>query len=170
MKALGLFVVYSFALNASVFAEPRVRPLDAVSAAACAAGSRQSGTFRGLLDALQHSDLIVHVVLKRDMPSGIVGATRFVAERVSTRYIRVELSAALSHKARVSVLAHELQHAQEIAASGARSSLAVEAFYRASGKPALTLIDGWETDEAVAIERRVWRELGARAVAALPVE
>jgi hypothetical protein len=170
MKAFCLFVVYSFAFSTSHPAEPHVRPLDSVSAATYDEGVRRSGTFRALIDALQQSDLIVHVVTRRDLPSAIVGATRFVCDRGATRYVRVELSSALAPKARVSVLAHELQHAREIAGSGARSSVAVEAFYRVTGTRAPALVDGWESSDATAVERKVWLELGARAVAELPVQ
>jgi hypothetical protein len=170
MKAIGLFVVYWFTVSVSVPAEPHVRPLDPYSVATYETGARQSITFRALVDTLQRSDLIVHVVTTRDLPALVAGTTRFVADRGSTRYVRVDLSASLAPKARVAVLAHELQHACEIAGSRARSSIGVEAFYRLRGRRAPTLTSGWETREAAAVERRVWLELGSHAVAGLVAE
>ena len=70
----------------------------------------------------------------------------------------------------MSVLGHELQHASEIASSGIRTTNALVTFYRAEGRKASTVEDGWETTAAEITERRVWIELHTRAVTARAVE
>ena len=63
----------------------------------------------------------------------------------------------------VAMLAHELQHARELAESGARSSAAVQALYRRIGTGSHGLDDGYETTAAIDAGRRVWNELGGLA-------
>jgi hypothetical protein len=159
MKALISVVVYALVISVCLAAEsPRVRPVDPVAAQAFERGQHHSTTFRALVDELGQSDLIVHVVTNPTLPYGIRGATRFVATLGGVRYVRVDISSALSEKARTSVLAHELRHACEIARSTARSPAEVAALYRDIGE---TIATGFETDAADAAGRMVWSELNA---------
>lgn len=164
MKSLSVLMVSMLVSTAALHAEPpSVRPLDGVAAEAFARGMRRSETFRELVAGLEKDGLIVHVVTRRDLPPTVTGATRFVADRGGSIYLRIELSTWLPQSMRVSVLGHELQHASEIASSGARSSDAVLAFYKARGKKALTIGNGWETTAAEKTERQVWIELNTRS-------
>lgn len=140
----------------------QVRLLDPVSMVAFENGMRRSPTFRGLVADLQSSDVIVHVVTTLDLPPGVVGTTRFAAERGGWRYVRIHLATSLARKARTAALAHELQHAREIAHSSARSNQAVFSFYSSRGRQSSAMQDGWETAAAEAAERAVWAELGMR--------
>lgn len=160
MKMSCVVVVYLLALVSLSAAEPHVRRLDGLSAVAYDYGYERSETFRGLVAALEHSDVIVHVVSTRDLPLQVAGTTRFVGRQGGWRYVRVSIASTLMPKYRVTVLAHELQHALEIAESGAGTRDAVLAFYQAKGLRAPTLADGWETLAAAEVERRVWSELG----------
>lgn len=162
MKSLSVLVVSMLLSAAALRAEPSVRPLDSMSAEAFTRGMQRSETFRQLVAQLERDGLIVHVMTRRDLPASLTGATRFVADRGGSIYLRIELSAALPPAMRVSVFGHELQHASEIAASGARSSDAVVEFYRAGGKKATTIENGWETTAAEVAERKIWIELHTR--------
>lgn len=167
MKAWCALVVCAVVVGVRVSAQsPQVRPLDDVAEVAYQQGRRQSATFRSLIGELEQSDVIVHVVATRGLQAQVVGVTRFVAHQGNWRYIRIELSAALAPKSRISVLGHELQHALEIARSGADSAGGVLTLYRTTGIKAPTLVDGWETTAAQDVERRIWRELGRMSRAA----
>lgn len=163
MKVLSVLMLSLLVYSPVLHADPSsVRPLGSVAHEAFVRGMQRSETFRALVAGLEQDGLIVHIVSRRDLPPALTGATRFVADRGGAVYLRIELSASLQPAARVSVLGHELQHALEIASSGARNSAAVVAFYRIRGKRAPGIENGWETTAAEAIERRIWRELHDR--------
>ena len=61
---------------------------------------------------------------------------------------------------RVSILAHELQHARELAQSGASSSSAVRDLYQAIGRVADGGAARFETADAERVGRLVWVEMG----------
>lgn len=171
MKSWCVLVVYLLLVPALSSAQsPQVRVLDKVAGMAYEQGYAQSQTFRALVATLEASDVIVHVVTSRALQTQVSGATRFVTRQGGWRYVRIELSASLTQKSRTSVLGHELQHAVEIANCGATTADAVLAFYRTSGMKATTLVDGWESEDALRIERRVWSELGRPSRAARTVE
>jgi hypothetical protein len=164
MKSLSALIVSLFvSVPALASGPPSVRPLDGVAREAFFHGMRRSETFRELVAGLERDGLIVHVVTRRDLPTSLTGATRFVADIGGALYLRIELSASVPPGMRASVLGHELQHALEIASSGARSSAAVLALYKAGGKKASTIENGWETTAAEEVGRRIWIELHTRA-------
>jgi hypothetical protein len=75
-----------------------------------------SPTVRALLDELEQSDLIIHV---RAMPMEhrrhYSGAMRFTARSGGRRFLRIDVDLRLPREQRAAVLAHELQHAVEVA-------------------------------------------------------
>ena len=161
MKPLCVFLVWILVSGAALTAQaPRVRPLDPLASMAYVRGHDQSGTFRALVAELEASDLIVHIVTATGLPGGVAGTTRFAGRGGESRYVRIDLAAWLTAKQRVSILAHELQHACEIARSGAGSSVAIDALFRAIGTSA-TIPGGFETAQAEAAGRTVWIELDA---------
>lgn len=160
-------IVSSFVIGLGLVAVPAhvraqsVRPLDPPAAAAYELGQRRSEQFRALVAELDASDVIVHVVTTHDLPTGIVGTMRFVALIEGVRYVRVQLASTLTARRRAAMLAHELQHARELARSGAVSREAVRALYVEIGIPARGLEDDFETPEAEQAGRTVWFELGS---------
>jgi hypothetical protein len=94
---------------------PRVRPLDAPSAGALSRGRRDSPTLAALLDALERSDVIVHLETRWFRCSGVLAKTRFIARAGGQRYLRISVDARQPEEAAVALLGHELQHAREIA-------------------------------------------------------
>ena len=178
MKPLCVFLVWILVSGAALTAQaPRVRLIDPLASMAYIRGHDQSGTFRALVAELEASDLIVHIVTATGLPGSVAGTTRFAGRGGESRYVRIDLSAVVSKwvgetekridlaawltaKQRVSILAHELQHACEIARSGARSSSAIDALFRAIGT-STTIPGGFETAQAEAAGRTVWIELDA---------
>ena len=144
---------------------PRVRPLDLISTLAVERGGQESARFRALVGELEASDVIVHIVAAPSMPLGVIGTMRFVARLGDTRYIRIDLAATAPRDVRVATLAHELQHACEVARSTAGSHAAVRALYRSIGHEVPGSRDAYETDGAQQIAAEVWSELRSRRAA-----
>jgi hypothetical protein len=91
----------------------RVRTLDAHVGHLLAIGYRRSATFRRLVDALERSDVIVHV--ERRAIASDQAFMHFVTHAGGSRYLRITLDTELSADAGVALLGHELQHASEVA-------------------------------------------------------
>lgn len=87
---------------------------------------------------------------------GIAGTTRFVTSRGGYRYARITLNGDLPTRARSAILAHELQHACEIAASDANDLASLKRLFEREGHRAGGY---YETRLAVETERNVLREL-----------
>ena len=167
MPSLSLLVVYlavslTIALPgaSAVYAqEAHVRGLDPYAAGALERGQHRSQRFRELVQELNMSDVIVHVVSSPGFPSGVAGTTRFVASLGGARYLRVDLASTLSFDWQVVILAHELQHACEVARSAASSSGGVRALYQDIGKAVSGYSDVFETADAVRTGEDVRHEL-----------
>ena len=137
---------------------PHVRTLDAASRIAFDRGLEESPRFRALLDELEASDVIVHVVATPMLPFGVTGTMRFVAQLGHTRYVRIDLATLASPDARVATLAHELQHAIEVARSTVGSQVAVRELYRTIGEK-VPGRESFETEAARQAGADVWAEL-----------
>jgi hypothetical protein len=150
--ALSLFLLPS-AVTAGTSTTPR--PLDPVAAEAFAQALERSQTVRSLVASLEASNVIVHIESTRTMPMGIGGMTRFVATRGGYRYVRISLNAELWGRDRIAILAHELQHACEVANSAAADQASVRRLFEQSGHAVGSY---YETNAAAAIEHVVRSE------------
>lgn len=152
--AICVFVL----LPSRVVAEPVLtpRPLDALAAEAFAAAIERSATARSLVKRLEASNVIVHIESSRTMPLGIGGMTRFVVSRGGFRYVRIYIGADLPARARTAILAHELQHACEVADSHADDARGLRGMFEHHGHRSG---DFFETAAAIATERTVRLEL-----------
>lgn len=74
-----------------------------------------SRTLAALVDALERSDIIVHIEWDRLMRGGPVGETLFVTAAGEQRYLRIYLDPHMHDEMAMPILGHELQHASEIA-------------------------------------------------------
>jgi hypothetical protein len=172
MKSSWLLVVSLLAGLSPAGAQPlpHVRTLDVASKIAFDRGLEESPRFRALLDALDRSDVIVHVVSSPSLPNGLLGTMRFVARLGATRYVRIDLATLAMPDARVATLAHELQHALELARSSVASQQAVRELYRNIGEK-VPGRDSFETEAARQAGVEVWGELrSARRSARLTTE
>lgn len=134
------------------------RPLDPLAAETFAHALERSTTARTLVGQLESSNVIVHIESSANMPAGIGGTTRFVASRAGFRYLRITLSAGLPIRQRSAILAHELQHAWEVARSPADTVAGIKRLFDHEGHRAG---DYYETRAAMAVERSVRLELMA---------
>lgn len=93
-----------------------VRVLPPVLAATLADSARQSPTLRALVDELALSDLIVHILGAPVYQSRrLAGTMHFVSTVGGRRYLRITVDEGLPRDVRAAILAHELQHAVEVA-------------------------------------------------------
>jgi hypothetical protein len=112
----------------------RVRALDPWAIESYERVVAKSALARRMLDQLQASDLIVHIISVTGLPSNLAGATVFVARQGLHRYVRVSLDRTLLPETRAAMLGHELQHALETPSSDAADNDAVRRLYETIGR------------------------------------
>ncbi len=164
MSYLSIFV-FAFVLVASPVSagEPLTpRPLDPIAIDTFARAQAQSSVVRSLVATLEASNVIVHIVSSRNLPMGIGGTTQFVTSRGGYRYVRITIAADLWVSGRVIILAHELQHACEIATSDADDVESLKQLFEKAGHHAGFY---YETFAAIEAGRLVRSELNAARTA-----
>jgi hypothetical protein len=93
---------------------PHVRPLDPLASTLLSSGARSSSTFVGLLAGLDRSaGFVVYVTTSPDPDRR--GSIVFVSRASGVTYLLIRVCTRQNVTDRVAVLAHELEHAIEIA-------------------------------------------------------
>lgn len=160
MKSSLLVVLYLLvAVDAQAQSVMTPRPLDALAAETFEFAIAGSPLVRDLVRQLEASNLVVHIESTRALPLGVSGTMRFVTSRGGYRYVRISLAAGIRSEWRAAILAHELQHACEIAASDAHDIDGVRRLYEAAGHHPTHSADVFETKAAILVERQVKAEL-----------
>lgn len=96
---------------------PRLRTTDHKLAVLIERGLHESPTFSRLVEDVKLSDLIVYVERHSRFRDGKSGSIQLVGTRGGQRYVRIALNSALNQRELIVLLAHELQHAGELAAA-----------------------------------------------------
>jgi hypothetical protein len=110
--------------------EYHVRTTDPLVRARLANGAAESRTLRDLLAQLVASDIIVHVTLVDRIAGGASGQLYFVTATPTARYLRAEIIRSANRADMIALIAHELQHAAEVArAAQVRDSASMSTFY-----------------------------------------
>jgi len=138
-----------------------VRAMDAGAAEACAYGRASSASFRQLVESFDPEHVVVHIETGAIHVFGTAGATRLVGSAGQWRYVRITVDPDLPLDARTAVIAHELQHAREIADASAATQTQVRQLFERIGRPVQGVVDTYETADAITAGKRVWRELRA---------
>lgn len=113
-----------------------------------------SPTVRALAARIHASDVIVYVELRNDLPAGMAAQLTWMSTTTAYRIVRVSIRHGLRQTDGVGFVAHELQHAVEIAEHPeVRSSRGLEDLYRRIGERGRPTTPHWDTDQAVAAER-----------------
>ena len=139
--------------------EFHVRATDPVLRGWIGNGAAESRTLRDLLSRLTASDVIVHLVLVDRLPNGAEGQLYFVTTTPTARYLRAEIVRRGSRSDTIALVAHELQHAAEIAgAPRVRDARSMATFYLAMPE---NVRDGsrYDSAEARLTESIVRREI-----------
>ena len=138
-------------------AAPRVRAASAMVQSLLDEAARSSGTVRALMERLAHTDAIVYVELTSS-PQIAIARTKLVTATRDARFLRVGIKASTPFPELTPVIAHELQHAVEIAERPEiRGDAALKRLYARIGWQAGG--DRFETDAAREVERRARVEM-----------
>lgn len=119
----------------------------------------RSRTFAALVEAIDASDVIVHVEEVHTLPVGVDGRLSFVHAAGGVRYLRAQVLTGRGAVDTMSVVGHELQHALEVAMhKDVRDDASFAALYvRIGDKPARA--DRYDTAAAREAGRRVRDEM-----------
>ncbi len=143
----------------------RVRSTQRFVIALIREGYDRSQTFAGLVDTLQQSNVIVYVQPAVCAGGRIRSCLTSVNGSAVERHIRINVDTRTSHIALIATIAHELQHAVEIAERpDVFDASAARRLYREIGIGQCRdgLSDECETNRALTTEARVTEELFAR--------
>jgi hypothetical protein len=127
-------------------------------------GVARSPTLRDLIGVLNGSDVIVYIESRGRMRTGFSAyLVHQIVPTRSHRYLKVVVHRELARDRLTGVIAHELQHAREVAeATNVRSSADMRALFRQLDSSTCVLIRScMETDAAVRLEAAVLDELKA---------
>ena len=144
---------------------PAVSPVLRVRAAAnarafLADAAAKSPTVRDLIERLEATDVIVYVEVT-GAPQIPLARTKLVTATAAARFLRIGLRSSLSPYEVLPLIAHELQHALEIAERpDVRDDNGVRRLFAAIGHRSGQ--DSFETDEARRIERKARNEIRSR--------
>jgi hypothetical protein len=174
-QLLSLVVLCWFALTSSTIASsdpaaldgggPRIRPQNAYIAELLKTGRARSATLRSLADRIEAGNVIVYIAVNPLLKSSLSGALTWMTQAGGFRYVRASLSKDLTPDQMIATLAHELQHAAEVAEDPSVSSEAtLVAMYRRIGLPKHASSAGWETEAAQEMGYQVRRELAMPAL------
>ena len=121
-----------------------------------------SPTFHRLIARLEHSDVIVYVTRHYDMPVMLEGQVTFMAKSGGVRYINIRLAWDRPPRRLAATLAHELQHAVEIAnLPEVVDEESLARAYARIGEPAnwsARGVQAFDTKAAGVTGQKVWRE------------
>jgi hypothetical protein len=158
-----VFMVLALALTTQESAPLHVRTADSTILALIDAGVSGSATFRGLIATLNESDVIVYVAPNRARNTLGGYLAHNIVSQGEHRYLRIAVDTAGTKHRLVPLLAHELQHAVEVAqAPDARDAQSLERlFSQLAVGFGCGATDCFETQAARDVEHIVKEELGA---------
>lgn len=139
----------------------RIRTTEPVVVTLLERGYRESSTFRELVGRIEQSDLHVYIRLNRDTPQ--TGLRLVAANGARTAWIWLVRDRGPEQL--IARLAHELQHAAEIAGSpDVINDQTLAEYYRRHGfsRGAGSLMETHESPAAQGVERAVFKELVGR--------
>jgi hypothetical protein len=123
-------------------------------------GIRRSPTFKDLVSRINRSDVVVYISVVRDLPPGLDGRLSFMTYAGSVRYLHAQVMDGLGVDATISIAAHELQHALEVAEHpDVRNSAALASLYERIGERSPVSNNRYDTAAARSTGRRVRQEL-----------
>jgi hypothetical protein len=111
----------------------RIRPIDQLSQQLVDDGTRRSPTFAGLVADLERHDVIVYI--SNDPGLSVRGSLTFIVHTGSVTYVRVRVHLSPDPDDAIAALAHELQHATEVAGASrpVTSERELQELYRVIG-------------------------------------
>lgn len=145
---------------------PRVRPEDAAIRALIDRGMERSATFRDLNTLLDNANVIVYVRFS-PCSQGVTSCLFWASADTDARRLLIKIDRfGRSPDELTALLAHELQHANEVASDAKITDLA--SFQNAFASRGWKHAAGFETEEGRKISKRVAAELSRREIKASP--
>lgn len=146
---------------------PRIRPQNAYIADLLKTGRARSATLRSLAERIEAGNVIVYIAVNPLLKSSLSGGLTWMTQAGTFRYVRASISRELTPDQMIATLAHELQHAAEVAEDeSVISEATLVAMYRRIGLPSRATAPGWETVAAQEMGYQVRRELAMPATRA----
>jgi hypothetical protein len=147
--------------------DDHIRTTDPTLRAALDDGLAHSNTFQSLVVTLEASDVVAYVVYDWKTSNVMAAHISFLSMAGGRRYVTIGLLAHLPRIQKVAILAHELQHAVEVASTPSIVDAASMARYYAGLKYG-GVVDAsrqhrFESRAAIDTEARVAREMSPRA-------
>jgi hypothetical protein len=137
---------------------PNVRTHNPFLASLIADSVRVSPTLAAMIDRVEQSDVIIFFEAVPRFDSNLRGCLHFMGAAGNYRYLRAQIKTMMTRFDIVASLAHELQHAIEIAEHpDVRSEADLEELYRRIGHERQAR--RFETDEAQSVGRTVRAEM-----------
>jgi hypothetical protein len=162
LLAVALTLLPAVRARAQTDGVGRLRAQEPLLRALLETAAGQSPTLRGLVDRLEHSDVIVYMRCHDFSSALLKGRTYLMASRPGVRYVSIDLTCRDADPRLAVMLAHELHHAVEIAS--APSVVDAESMARLYSEIGyLTCpwsgLKWYDTTEALETGERVRREL-----------
>ncbi len=159
-------LVFLHTATAAAQQDPHVRVADRGLKAMLETGAARSPALRALLADLEAAPVLVFIDCGVQMRTHLGARLNFVTSVDGVRYVRVGVDCTLGQRHQLSLLAHELQHALEIAGQpGIVDVDSMATYYEDVGF--FTYKDGtdkgFETAAAIAMQRRVDDEICGRS-------
>lgn len=145
---------------------PRVRPEDAAIRALIDEGMERSATFRDMHAGLDQTNVVVYVRFA-PCPGGVPACLSWASADADARRLLIRIDR-FGHAPDelTALLAHELQHANQVAADSDIKDLA--SFQKSFASNGRKHAAGFETAEAVTVTKKVTAELTSRAGKSTP--
>jgi hypothetical protein len=143
--------------------DPHVRAMTAAIRAVIDHGVSRSPSLRQLIERLSYSDVVVYVYEEAPRSSLRDGRLTFLSKAGGRRYVQVRLVLRREKARNIATLAHELQHAVEIAERPwivDEASLGRAYIHIGHATPSTDqAVHTFDTAAAGAMGRQVWREV-----------
>lgn len=163
--AVAVLLTLLLPYGAAAETPPRIRILDATLKSLFEHGLTQSPTLRTLVEKVEAASILVFVEADIRMPDRLGARLKFVTAINGVRYVRADINCTLAPRRQVALLAHELQHALEIAdRPDIVDAEAMESLYEDIGFESFEngRHRSFETDVALDVQETVDREMGGR--------
>ena len=136
-----------------------VRGLSPLANQMLAEGMKRSRTFEAIVEAIEGTDLIVHVEANAKLPAMVAGRLMFgSAPHDGPRYLRVQVADMGTRLDQIAAIGHELQHALEVSqAPEVRCTQSFRVLYERIGERSLPA--AYDTEAAKRAGQKVLFEL-----------
>ena len=160
--AMTLVLAVGAEARGPAFSGPHVRALDPAAAALMAEGQQKSATVRDLFKKLDGTDIVAYVRIAAPSAGTPKAALTFVGKSKILRFVMASIASDLPADRRIEMLAHELQHAVDVARlPWVTDNIQFQSYLSLTGWRDATTAVGYETATACRAERQARKEVRA---------